>query len=78
MRINRHALTEWRETRGYSKSRLATAVEISLPYLCDLESGHRPGSPPVIKRIADELKVNVHALIENPNEYDERDGGAAA
>lgn len=67
MRVNRHALTEWRENRGFSKSELARQAEISLPYLCDLESGHRPGSPPVITRLADVLKVNVHALIENPN-----------
>jgi transcriptional regulator with XRE-family HTH domain len=68
VRINRHALTEWRENRGFSKSELAVAAGISLPYLCDLESGHRPGSPPVIARVADALKVNVFALIENPNE----------
>lgn len=76
MRINRTALTEWRENRGLSKSALAREAEVSLPYLCDLESGHRPGSPPVIKRLADTLKVNIRALIENPN--DECNGGAAA
>lgn len=70
MRINRHALTEWRENRGYSKSELARRAMISLPYLCDLESGHRPGSAPVIVRIADVLKVRLHALIENPNATD--------
>lgn len=68
MQINRHALTEWRENRGLSKSDLAVMAEISLPYMCDLESGHRPGSPAVIKRLADALKVNLLALILNPND----------
>lgn len=68
MRVNRFAITEWRENRGFSKSKLAMLSQISLPYLCDIERGWKPGSAPVICRIADALKVNVLALIENPND----------
>lgn len=67
VQLNRYALTEWREVRGLSKSALAVLAGISLPYMCDLEKGHRPGTAPVIKRLADALKVNVFALVANPN-----------
>lgn len=70
MQVNRYSLTELREARGLTKSELATMAGISLPYLCDLESGHRPGSPRVIRDVANALKVSVLALIVNPNKAD--------
>lgn len=66
--LNPHALTAWREERGLTKTELAGAAQIGLGYLCDLEKGRRPGSPQVIRRIADTLKVNVLVLVENPND----------
>ncbi len=66
--LNPHAVTAWREERGFTKTQLAAAAEIGLGYLCDIESGRRPGSAPVIRRIADALKVNVLVLVENPND----------
>jgi transcriptional regulator with XRE-family HTH domain len=67
--LNRFALTEWRVARGLSKSQLAVEAQISLGYLCDLEKGHRSAcSPPVLKRLADALKVNQLALIGSPRE----------
>lgn len=68
MVLNRHALTAWREERGLSKSQLAVQAQISLSYLSELESGVKPGSAVVIRRLADALKVNVHVLVENPNQ----------
>lgn len=68
MRINPTALTAWREERGLRKTDLAGACHISLGYLCDLESGRKPGSPQVIRKLADHLAVNVRVLIQNPNE----------
>lgn len=67
MKLNRHALTSWREERGLSKSQLAVAAQISLSYLSELESGAKPGSAQVVRRLADALKVNVLVLVENPN-----------
>lgn len=71
MRLNRIALTAWREERGLSKSQLAVAAQISLSYLSELESGVKPGSAPVIRKLADALKVNVHVLVANPNDVAE-------
>lgn len=80
MRLNRFAVTAWREERGLSKSKLAVDAQISLSYLSEIESGSngkdRSASPAVIRQIADALKVKVHVLILNPND-DELVEGAA-
>lgn len=68
LRLNPHALTAWREERGLTKTELAGSAAIGLGYLCDLEKGRRPGTAPVIRRLADAMKVNVLVLVENPND----------
>jgi transcriptional regulator with XRE-family HTH domain len=68
MRLNPSALTDFREARFVSKSEMAKILQISLSYYCDLESGHRPGTPALIERIADVLKIRPLSLIENPND----------
>ena len=67
MRFNRHSLAELREAREVTKTEMAGALGITLQYYCDLESGHRPGTPVLVGKAADFLKVRKLALIENPN-----------
>lgn len=68
MRVNPAALTAIRERSGYKKAQLASMVGISPGYLTELEQGKKPGSPDVIKRIADALSCPIAALIERPAE----------
>lgn len=65
MVIHRHALTEIREARGLTKKQLCDLAGLSQSYLTELEAGDKPGSPQVVKRLADALAVNPLALL-NP------------
>lgn len=67
MKVHREALTAIRESRLLSKKELANLSGLSLQYICDLESGHRGGSEKAVRGLADALKVNPLAIIENPN-----------
>jgi transcriptional regulator with XRE-family HTH domain len=66
VQINPSALTEIRERTGYSKAAFASLVGIAPSYLTELEQGKKPGSPSVIKRMADALKCPVTAIICDP------------
>jgi transcriptional regulator with XRE-family HTH domain len=68
MELNRHALTAWREERGFTKSQLAADAGISLSYLSEIEAGVKRPTARVIRCLADALKVNVWALVVNPND----------
>ena len=63
MQVNPAALTEIRERSGYKKSKFASLVGISPSYLTEMEKGDKPGSPDVIKRMADALSCPMAALI---------------
>jgi transcriptional regulator with XRE-family HTH domain len=60
--------TRWAEMRrlrldrGLTLSALAEAADLSLPYVSQLESGTRKGSPTTVKRLADALGVPVAEL----------------
>jgi transcriptional regulator with XRE-family HTH domain len=61
-------LQELRTNQGHTLTTLARAAEISLPYLSQLESGQRRGRPPIHKRLADALGVEVRDLTADiPN-----------
>lgn len=66
MQVNPDALTSIRELSGYKKSRLASLAGISPSYLTEMEKGDKPGSPDVIKKLADALACPVAALICMP------------
>lgn len=68
MRVNGDALKNLRERSGWRPSEFAREVEISPQYLSDIESGRKPGSDPVILRMAKLLKLPVGAIIEDPRE----------
>ena len=54
----------WREYRGMTQAHLAKVAEISVPYLSQLESGKRTGSPGVLSAIARGLDLTLDDLIE--------------
>ena len=53
-----------RENAGISQVTLANMVDISQPYLSDIENGNRTGSKQVLKKIAAILGIS----------FDEREG----
>jgi transcriptional regulator with XRE-family HTH domain len=63
VQVNPAALTSIRELAGYKKSTLASLAGISPSYLTEMEKGDKPGSPEVIKKLADALGQPVAALI---------------
>lgn len=71
MHLNRHALAEARESRELSKKEAADLLDISLSYYCDLEKGHRPGTPALIAKIADKFKCRKLALLANPDDFEQ-------
>jgi ribosome-binding protein aMBF1 (putative translation factor) len=56
----------WREFRGLSQAELAQKINISAPYLSQLESGKRSGSVDVLAAIAGALDLSVDMLLPNP------------
>jgi DNA-binding XRE family transcriptional regulator len=53
----------WREHRGFTQQQLAEAVGISTPYLSQLETGKRAGTPDVLKAIAKALGVTMDDIL---------------
>jgi len=49
------ALTELRHDAGLNLTQLAVESGMSVPYLCQIEGGHRNGTPGKLKPIADAL-----------------------
>lgn len=66
MRINRHALTDMREARGWTKSELAVQAQMSVSYISELESGDKPGSVKAVHRLAEALRCSPATLAEVP------------
>jgi DNA-binding XRE family transcriptional regulator len=52
-----------REQRDLTQPRLAATTGISVPYLCQLESGKRHGSERVLSRLAATLTVDLELLV---------------
>jgi len=53
----------WREYRGLTQAALAQAIEISIPYLSQLENGSRKASTDVLMRIAKQLDLALDDLV---------------
>lgn len=49
----------WREYRGLTLEALAKKASLSTPYLSQIETGKKPGSVSVLKRIAKVLKLDL-------------------
>lgn len=53
----------WREYRGMSRQELANQVEISIPYLSQLEMNKRKGSLEVLSAIAIALNISLDNMV---------------
>lgn len=53
----------WREYRGLTASALAQAAGITPGFLSQLESGSKTGSPSTLKRLAQELGMDMADLV---------------
>ncbi len=52
-----------RKYRGMTQADLASAAEISRPYLTEIETGRKDGSIRALKSIAGALNVSLEALV---------------
>ena len=53
----------WREYRGLTQQQVADTAGISKPYLSQLETGQRKGTPEVLAAVARALNVSLDDLI---------------
>lgn len=58
-------LAFWREHRKMTQAQLAEAVEVSQPFITQLENGHRHASVSTLSRLARQLGVRIDDLIEH-------------
>jgi transcriptional regulator with XRE-family HTH domain len=61
-KANGPAIAAIREARGISVGAFANRINKSYSYVCNIEAGRKPGSPEVIRAIADELNVPLDAV----------------
>lgn len=72
MRVNPDALRDMREARGLSLSDLQVEVsalrgkKVALSYLSEMENGYKPGSPQMVRLLADALKCSTATLLLAP------------
>jgi DNA-binding XRE family transcriptional regulator len=52
----------WREYRGFTQERLATAASVSRVMIAAIEAGHKRGGVATLKKLAGALKVNLDNL----------------
>jgi XRE family transcriptional regulator, regulator of sulfur utilization len=68
MRINTAALKALRERSGLSVTALANSAGIKQSHLSNIEAGRRSASPEVGVALARALKVDLVAILAEPNE----------
>lgn len=61
-KANGAAIAAIREARGISVGAFAGRIGCSYSYLCNIEAGRKPGSPEVLRKIADEFNVSIDAI----------------
>jgi len=59
-------LAFWRKHRGHSQGALAALLQISQPYLAQIEAGKRVGDVNLYAKIAKVLKVRIEDLVNDP------------
>lgn len=58
----------WREHRGLTQRALAEQAGQSVPYLCEIEAGRKPGSAHALAALAAVLGVTAEDLLLRPAE----------
>jgi len=66
-----NAIRVWREHRGLSQRSLAAIAGISTPYLSQIETGKRTGTPEVLAALARALKVSLDDIVTYPPDEEE-------
>jgi DNA-binding XRE family transcriptional regulator len=59
-------LAFWRKYRGLTQQQLADAIDVSQPYIAQLENGQREAMGSVYVRLAAQLRVRVDDLLVEP------------
>lgn len=68
MQLHPQALRAIRERSGLTITALAVQAGIGQAHLSNLEAGRRQASPEVIKALASALKVELPAILSDPND----------
>ena len=71
LRVNTEALLQFRKERGFTGTSFAEAIGIDRTYLSKIEAGKRDPSPPIAKRMAEVLKINIGAILATPKQTGE-------
>ena len=66
LRVNTTSLGQWRKERGHTITSFAREVGVSQGTMSHIENGTRHPSPPVVKKMAEVLKVPVGAILAVP------------
>lgn len=66
MRANGAAIRTIRERSGLTVSQLAREIGIQQPHLSNVENGRRQASPEVLLAIARVLKIDLLAILADP------------
>ena len=56
-------LAYWRKRRSMTQAQLAAALEVSQPYLAQLETGKRTGDVVLYARLAEALRLRIEDLV---------------
>jgi len=57
-------LRRFRGYRKFSQAEFAEKIDISIPFLSDIENGKKWGSPATLVKIADALNIEVYELLK--------------
>lgn len=60
----KNPLRVWQDYRKFTQQQLADRAEISKPYLSQIETGKRVGTPDVLNRLANALNASIGDIID--------------
>jgi len=60
-------IRRFRSYRNLSQAEFAEKIDISVPFLSDIENGKKWGSPATLVKIADALNIEVYELFKPEN-----------
>ena len=63
--VTKKLVRVWREHRGMIRKQLAESSGLSVPYLSQIETGKRKGSPEALAAIAKELGLSPDDIVDS-------------